>query len=44
LLRLVSGENVFHGMADVPIIVGEASDSAVDSAKEEGEEDTDETR
>lgn len=44
LVRLVSGENVFHGMADVPIIVGETSERIGESPEGEGEDSGDETR
>ena len=43
LVRLVSGENEFHGMANVPIIVGEASSAVADPVEKEGEESSDET-
>jgi hypothetical protein len=42
-VRLVSEENEFHGVADLLIIVGDASPAAADPVERQGEESADET-
>jgi hypothetical protein len=44
LMRLVSGDNLFHGMADLPIVVEKAPGEAVHPPVMEGEESSDEAK